>query len=67
MRYAHASFVAAILLDGVSWMDFIAGHGWDVYLMDARGYGGSMRTSKFVDPDAFLAPLGPTTRIRSAA
>jgi len=28
-------------LDGLSWMDYIAQHGYDVYLMDVRGYGRS--------------------------
>ena len=26
-------------LEGLSWMDYIAQHGWDVYLVDVRGYG----------------------------
>jgi len=30
-------------LDGMSWMDYIAAHGWDVYLVDLRGYGRSTR------------------------
>ena len=30
-------------LDGMSWMDFIARAGYDVYLVDVRGYGGSTR------------------------
>jgi pimeloyl-ACP methyl ester carboxylesterase len=30
-------------LDGLSWMDYIAQHGYDVYLMDVRGYGHSTR------------------------
>jgi pimeloyl-ACP methyl ester carboxylesterase len=30
-------------LDGLSWMDYIAQRGWDVYLMDVRGYGRSTR------------------------
>jgi pimeloyl-ACP methyl ester carboxylesterase len=30
-------------LDGLSWMDFIAQRGYDVYLMDVRGYGRSTR------------------------
>jgi pimeloyl-ACP methyl ester carboxylesterase len=30
-------------LDGLSWMDFIARAGYDVYLVDVRGYGGSTR------------------------
>ena len=28
-------------LNGLSWMDYIAGHGYDVYLVDLRGYGRS--------------------------
>lgn len=28
-------------LNGLSWMDYIARHGYDVYLMDVRGYGRS--------------------------
>lgn len=30
-------------LNGVSWMDYIARRGYDVYLMDVRGYGRSTR------------------------
>jgi len=30
-------------LDGVSWMDYIAAKGYDVYLLDLRGYGRSTR------------------------
>jgi pimeloyl-ACP methyl ester carboxylesterase len=30
-------------LDGLSWMDYIAAHGYDVYLVDVRGYGRSSR------------------------
>ena len=30
-------------LDGLSWMDYIAQRGFDVYLMDVRGYGRSTR------------------------
>jgi pimeloyl-ACP methyl ester carboxylesterase len=32
-----------LALDGLSWMDFIARAGYDVYLVDVRGYGGSTR------------------------
>jgi pimeloyl-ACP methyl ester carboxylesterase len=32
-----------LALDGMSWMDFIARTGYDVYLVDVRGYGGSTR------------------------
>jgi pimeloyl-ACP methyl ester carboxylesterase len=30
-------------LDGMSWMDYIASRGYDVYLLDLRGYGKSTR------------------------
>src|SRR5438552_7057575 len=30
-------------LDGQSWMDYIAARGYDVYLLDIRGYGKSTR------------------------
>ncbi|GAC1516578.1 MAG: alpha/beta fold hydrolase [Gemmatimonadaceae bacterium] len=30
-------------LNGISWMDYIARHGYDVYLLDVRGYGRSTR------------------------
>jgi pimeloyl-ACP methyl ester carboxylesterase len=30
-------------LNGLSWMDYIARHGYDVYLVDVRGYGRSTR------------------------
>src|SRR5215471_7751998 len=30
-------------LEGMSWMDYVAQDGWDVYLIDVRGYGRSTR------------------------
>src|SRR5947209_18848427 len=30
-------------LDGLSWMDYMASRGYDVYLLDLRGYGKSTR------------------------
>lgn len=39
--------------DGLSWMDYIAGHGFDVYLLDLRGYGRSTRPAAMdQDPKA---------------
>jgi len=32
-----------LALNGYSWMDYIARHGYDVYLVDVRGYGKSTR------------------------
>jgi len=44
-------------IEGLSWMDYIAGHGWDVYLMDARGYGRSTRSPELRQAEATLAPI----------
>src|SRR5262245_25694718 len=38
---AHAAF--DLKLDGLSWMEYIAARGYDVYLLDLRGYGKSTR------------------------
>src|SRR5262249_12572049 len=38
---AHTAF--DLKLDGMSWMDYIAARGYDVYLLDLRGYGKSTR------------------------
>jgi len=37
-------------LEGLSWMDFIARAGYDVYLVDVRGYGGSTRPPAMSEP-----------------
>jgi len=37
-------------LDGMSWMDYIARRGFDVYLMDLRGYGKSSRPAEMDQP-----------------
>ena len=37
-------------LDGQSWMDFIARAGYDVYLVDVRGYGASTRPAAMSEP-----------------
>src|SRR6266446_4050582 len=40
-------------LDGFSWMDYIAARGYDVYLLDIRGYGKSSRPKEMSeDPKA---------------
>jgi pimeloyl-ACP methyl ester carboxylesterase len=39
-----------LALDGLSWMDFIARAGYDVYLVDVRGYGGSTRPAAMSEP-----------------
>ena len=55
LLYVHGATYPAetafdLELGGFSWMDYIACHGWDVYLVDLRGYGRSTR------PDAMDRP-----------
>jgi len=47
-------------LEGSSWMDYIAQHGWDVYLVDARGYGRSTRPPEMDQPAASNPPIVTT-------
>ena len=47
-------------LDGMSWMDYIARQGYDVYLLDVRGYGGSTRPAQMERPAAENAPFAGT-------
>lgn len=47
-------------LDGMSWMDYIAAHGWDVWLVDLRGYGRSTRPPEMDRPAKDNAPLVTT-------
>src|ERR1700691_2092177 len=37
-------------LNGLSWMDYIAQHGYDVYLVDVRGFGRSTRPPEMNQP-----------------
>lgn len=43
---------------GFSWMDYIAERGYDVYLMDVRGYGRSTRPPQMDRPPAENPPFG---------
>src|SRR6266850_8085245 len=47
-------------LEGLSWMDYIAQHGWDVYLVDVRGYGRSTRPPEMDQPAASNPPIVTT-------
>jgi pimeloyl-ACP methyl ester carboxylesterase len=47
-------------LDGLSWMDYIACQGWDVYLVDLRGYGQSTRPPEMAAPPAENKPIVTT-------
>jgi pimeloyl-ACP methyl ester carboxylesterase len=49
-----------LALDGLSWMDYIAAHGWDVWLVDLRGYGRSTRPPEMAQPAADNAPIVTT-------
>jgi pimeloyl-ACP methyl ester carboxylesterase len=44
-------------LDGLSWMDYIAQRGYDVYLMDVRGYGRSTRPPEMARPATENRPI----------
>jgi len=47
-------------IDGESWMDSIAKHGYDVYSMDVRGYGRSTRPPEMDRPAGDSAPVVTT-------
>jgi pimeloyl-ACP methyl ester carboxylesterase len=60
--YVHGTSQAgsstfALPLDGLSWMDYIAQHGYDVYLVDLRGYGGSTRPPEMGKPATENPPI----------
>jgi len=62
LLYVHGATYPAetsfdLRLNGLSWMDYIAGHGHDVYMMDVRGYGGSTRPPEMARPAADSAPI----------
>src|ERR1700674_2524182 len=44
-------------LGGMSWMDYIAARGYDVYLLDLRGYGKSTRPHEMADKPEANAPI----------
>lgn len=47
-------------LDGVSWMDYIARNGYEVYLLDVRGYGNSTRPPQMDRPPQESQPFATT-------
>ena len=62
LLYVHGTSQAAsstfdLALDGISWMDYIAQRGYDVYLVDLRGYGGSTRPPEMERPAADNPPI----------
>lgn len=65
LLYVHgatypASTAFDLQLDGMSWMDYIAAHGWDVYLLDLRGYGKSTRPPEMDRPAKDNPPIVTT-------
>jgi len=55
-----ASTAFDLELGGVSWMDYIARHGFDVYLLDLPGYGRSSRPVAMDQPAAAGQPIETT-------
>ncbi len=52
---AHTAF--DLKLGGTSWMEYIAARGYDVYLVDLRGYGKSTRPKEMADKPEANPPL----------
>jgi pimeloyl-ACP methyl ester carboxylesterase len=52
---AHTAF--DLKLGGLSWMEYIASHGYDVYLLDLRGYGKSTRPKELSDDPKANPPI----------
>ena len=44
-------------LDGLSWMEYIASRGYDVYLLDLRGYGKSTRPKEMSEKPEANSPI----------
>src|SRR5262245_29753464 len=60
--YVHgATYPASTAFDlqlaGTSWMDYIAARGYDVYLLDLRGYGKSTRPKEMSQPPDANGPI----------
>ena len=65
LLYVHGTSQAAeatfdLALEGYSWMDYLAARGWDVFLVDLRGYGGSSRPSEMRQPADANPPIVTT-------
>ena len=55
-----ASSTFDVPLSGFSWMDRVAGAGFDGYALDLRGYGGSTRPAAMAQPPQANAPFART-------
>ncbi len=65
LLYVHGATYPAetafdLELNGLSWMDYIARHGYDVYLVDVRGYGKSTRPPQMDQPPQQNEPIART-------
>ena len=65
LLYVHGATYPAetafdLQLNGMSWMDYMAQRGYDVYLVDVRGYGRSTRPPEMARPAMDNAPLTRT-------
>ena len=65
LLYVHGSTYPAetafdLRVGGVSWMEYIAARGYDVYLVDVRGYGRSTRPPEMDQPPEANSPIAPT-------
>lgn len=73
LLFVHGSTYPAetafdLQLNGMSWMDYIARHGYDVYLVDVRGYGKSTRPAAMDQPADRNEPFaGTATAVRDVA
>ncbi|MES2073913.1 MAG: alpha/beta fold hydrolase [Pseudomonadota bacterium] len=73
LPYVHGATYPAetafdLQLNGLSWMDYIVRHGYDVYLVDVRGYGKSTRPPEMDQPAGQNAPFaGAATAVRDVA
>ncbi len=62
LLYVHgatypASTAFDLQLDGLSWMDYVAARGYDVYLLDLRGYGKSTRPKEMSQEPTANPPI----------
>jgi pimeloyl-ACP methyl ester carboxylesterase len=70
LLYVHGATYPAstsfdLPLDGFSWMDYLAARGYDVYLLDIRGYGRSTRPPEMAErPEAHPPIVRSETAIR---
>ena len=73
LLYVHGATYPAetafdLRLNGLSWMDYVAQHGYDVYLVDVRGYGKSTRPPEMDRPAHENAPIVRTeTAVKDVA